>query len=279
MQFGPDANAHTSYFETVYDILLPKGDRESIVEALLVFSDYAEGALLLEAEIERERQVILSEKRERDSSSYRTSVATMGFELEGTILPKRLPIGEENVLKGIDRARMKDFYDAWYRPDKMILVLIGDFDIESAKSSIEERFSGLKARAPRRAEPIVGDIHHNGIKTFYHYEKEAGSATVSIQVIRKIEKKPDTFAEQKKRLIEAKGERIVQDRAHARINSGNSPYSSAAIGSGIYMQQIEYAELTADSNPQKWEEALAALEQTLRKALMHGFTLEELLRA
>ncbi|MFH1102326.1 MAG: insulinase family protein [Pseudomonadota bacterium] len=278
MQFGPDANAHTSYFETVYDILLPKGNQESLKEALLVFRDYAEGALLLESEIERERQVVLSEKRERDSSSYRTSVATMGFELEGTILPKRLPIGEEDALKGIDRARMKDFYDAWYRPDKMILVMIGDFDVESAKSLIEERFSGLKARAPRRAEPIIGDTHHHGIKTFYHYEKEAGSATASIQVIRKIEKKPDTFAEQKKRLIEAIADRIVQDRFDTLISSGSAPFSSAAIGSGIYMQQIEYAELAADSNPQKWEQALSTLEQTLRRALIHGFTLEELIR-
>ena len=68
MQFGPDANAHTGFYETVYDINLPTSDRQSLQEALQVMQDYAEGALLLPSEIERERGVILAEKRTRDSA-------------------------------------------------------------------------------------------------------------------------------------------------------------------------------------------------------------------
>ena len=65
MQFGADANAHTGFFETVYDIFLPDGREESFQKGLLVMQDYAQGALLLPAEIERERKVILAEKRQR----------------------------------------------------------------------------------------------------------------------------------------------------------------------------------------------------------------------
>ena len=50
MEFGPDVNAHTGFYETVYDILLPKGDMESIEEGLLVLQDYAHGGLLLPKE-------------------------------------------------------------------------------------------------------------------------------------------------------------------------------------------------------------------------------------
>ena len=35
MQFGPDANARTGFYETVYDILLPEGAPAMIDEALL----------------------------------------------------------------------------------------------------------------------------------------------------------------------------------------------------------------------------------------------------
>ena len=36
MQFGPDANARTGFFDTVYDINLPASDRQSLQEAFLV---------------------------------------------------------------------------------------------------------------------------------------------------------------------------------------------------------------------------------------------------
>ncbi|HJO61438.1 MAG TPA: insulinase family protein, partial [Desulfobacterales bacterium] len=51
MQFGPDANARTGFYETVYDVLLPTGSKQSLSDGLLVMADYAEGALLLQSEI------------------------------------------------------------------------------------------------------------------------------------------------------------------------------------------------------------------------------------
>ena len=50
MQFGPDANAHTGFDRTVYDIVLPNGDRNSLAEAMVVLKDYAQDALLLPEE-------------------------------------------------------------------------------------------------------------------------------------------------------------------------------------------------------------------------------------
>ena len=63
MKFGADANAHTGFYNTVYDIDLPKGDSKSLSEGLLVLKDYAAGALILEEEVEKERPIILAEKK------------------------------------------------------------------------------------------------------------------------------------------------------------------------------------------------------------------------
>jgi zinc protease len=56
MKFGPDANAHTGYYETVYDILLPEGDRQSLEKGLTVLKDFADGAIFPEPEIVRSRR-------------------------------------------------------------------------------------------------------------------------------------------------------------------------------------------------------------------------------
>ena len=278
MQFGPDANAHTGFYETVYDMLLPDGDREDLEKGLVVMKDFAEGALLLPSEIDRERRVVLAEKRTRDSASYRTHIATLNFEFPHARISKRLPIGKEEILKKADHKRFKEFYDTWYRPEKMILVTVGDFDAKLAISLIEEKFSSLSTRAPPKLCPNFGEINHLGIKSFYHFEKELGNTTISIEVVEKVLQKPDSFAFQRIRLINNIADRIVQNRLDAMVSKADTPFTSASIGSEIFLHQIKYAEITADCNPKNWKRSLFLIEQTLRKALKFGFDKSELER-
>ena len=65
----------------------------TLAEGLRVMGDYAGGLLLTDEEINRERGIILSEKRVSDSVGYRTFVAQFEAMLGTTLLPKRLPIG------------------------------------------------------------------------------------------------------------------------------------------------------------------------------------------
>lgn len=278
MKFGPDANAHTGYYETVYDILLPEGDKQSLGKGLTVLKDFADGAIFPEPEIDRERHVVLAEKRTRDSASYRRFVSIMRFEFPEAKISKRFPIGLENFIKNADRKMFKNFYDTWYRPEKMILVMAGDFDVGSAALLIDEKFSALSAKASPLPKPDLGKINHKGIKPFYHFEKEIGNTTVSIEVIRKIAQQPDSFDFQKRLLVKDIADQIVQDRLDILVSKPDTPFTSASISSGIFKNQIESAEITAESSPENWRKSLALLEQTLRRALKHGFTRSELER-
>jgi len=278
MQFGADANAHTGFNETVYDILLPEGTKENLAKGLVVMKDFAEGALLLPSEIERERRVVLSEKRTRDSASYRTYIKTLKFEFPDAKISKRLPIGREEILKKADQEQFKAFYDTWYRPDNMILVLVGDFDAELAGMLIEDKFSTIAPRAPPGTIPDLGDIKHKGIKSFYHFEKESGNTTVSIETLEKILPMPDSYDFRKKQLIEDIATRMVKYRLDALIQKPGTLFTSASISSGIFLRQVKYANITADCNPENWEKSLSLIEQTLRQALVFGFTASELER-
>jgi len=278
MQFGPDANAHTGFNQTVYDILLPEGSRKSLEQGLVVMKDYAEGALLLPSEIDRERRVVLAEKRTRDSASYRSYVAKMKFEFPDAGISKRFPIGVEDVLKKAGRPQLKAFYDTWYQPEKMILVVVGDFDASLAAPLIKEKFSSLSPRAPPEPEPDLGNINHKGIKSFYHFEPETGNTEVSIEVLTKVPRKPDSFASQSSQLIADVADRIVQNRLDALLGKPDTPFTSASISSGNFLHEIKYANITAESNPENWEKSLGLIEQTLRQAFEYGFTTSELER-
>lgn len=278
MKFGPDANAHTGFFQTVYDIILPDAQPKTIQEGLMVIKDYAEGALLLESEIDRERKVVLTEKITRDSASYRTFVKALSFELPGSIIPKRFPIGIEEVLHKIDQKQMKLFYDSWYRPELMILMMVGDFDEKIAETFIQKEFSTMSSRLPPPKLPDIGSVDHTGIKAFYHYEQEEGNTRISIETIRKNRFSFDSVERQKDKLLKDIGDRIIKDRLEKQLRQSNPPFTSAAIYSQEYFSYFELYEITAETSPDRWKDTLSALEQTLRNALTYGFTQSELER-
>ncbi len=278
MQFGNDANAHTGFDETVYDIVLPKGDEQNLRKGLLVMADYAMGALILEEEVNRERAVILSEMRARDSAAYRTFTSTLSFELPDHIISKRLPIGKRQMIEKADRKALKQFYDEWYRPDNMVLVMVGDFSISLAKRLIQDQFTDFSPRAPAPPLPAFGTIDHEGVRFFYHYEPEVGGTTVSIEVVRSQDPVPDTRLHRQRDLLDSLADQIVQNRLDASTKVPDTPFTAATIGSGIYLNRIRYAEISADSNTANWKKTLDDLEQTLRQAAEYGFSESELNR-
>jgi zinc protease len=278
MRFGADANARTGFDKTVYDLILPSGDEQHLTDGLLVMRDYAMGALLLEKEVQRERGVILAEMRARDSADYRTFKAALKFELQGMRIPHRFPIGKTDVIRQADRKALKRFYDAWYRPDNAVLVMVGEFSVPSARQLIEDQFKDFVPRAKADAMPSIGSVQHKGLNSFFHHEPEAGGTTVSIEVLRNPEPVPDSLELQQRLLRETMADMIVQNRLDRRLKKPHTPFTSAAIGSGVYLKHIRYAEISADSSAEKWPQTLAALEQELRRALLHGFAASELQR-
>ncbi len=279
MQFGPDANASTGYFRTVYDINLPRGDRESLKEALVVLGDYAEGALLLQSEIDREREVILSEKRTRDSADYRTYVASMQFELEGTFFPERLPIGTEAVIRSADRERFKAFYDAWYRPDNMVLVAVGDFETPTAEELIVAHFSPMQPRQEKRTTPEIGSIRQDTPTVFYHYEPEVGSTTLTLQTLQSVPRRIDSAAFKMERMENRLIGIILKARLDRILNQPDPPFTEASAGIGRFLREIQYGYISADCEPENWQAALTQIEQVLRQALDYGFDTVEVDRA
>lgn len=125
MGFGNDTNAFTSYLHTCYQVDLPRNDAESLQKGLLVLRDQGFGCLFLPEEIDRERGVILSEMRTRDSASYRSMRAFYEWVGRGTYLENSV-IGREETLNKLTSNDFFNFYQKWYSPHRMSVVVTGD---------------------------------------------------------------------------------------------------------------------------------------------------------
>jgi zinc protease len=278
MSFGGDTNARTSFDETVYNIILPGGDRGQLQKGLVVMADYARGALLLESEIERERGVILSEKRSRDSADYRTYVAGSEFSLRGTLMPERMPIGVDETLKKADHRLLKQYYDEWYRPENMILVVVGDFKKTDIEPLVHDTFRGLSAGTEMPGCPDFGSLSHNGLEIFYHHEEELGRSEISIESLWNKEKVNDSVSLQASELYEYAVVRMLQHRLQRLQEKLDTPFTGVNYVSGDMFDKIGYASISAQARPGKWRESLKILEHSLRQALLYGFTEDELRR-
>ena len=278
MSFGADTNAHTSYDETVYKLLLPTSDDKTLDEGMLVLADYARRALLLESEIKKERGVILSEKRARDSAGSRIGKNLLKHEFFGTRVVERDPIGVEQTLLAADSKRLRAFYDAWYRPENMIVVLVGDVGLEQAKKSIADYFSGLHAAAVR---PKCYDFGHIPEKTsdfFYQYEPDLGKTEITLAATWNIDPTADTIGKEKLLLQNYLAAAIVNDRLQHMVNETGSPLARAQAYSGTFVRRLGYFVISGQTTADKWRPSLTQLEHILRQTTSYGVTEQELAR-
>lgn len=280
MSFGGDTNASTSFDQTIYLMELPDTKDETLTQGLHVLADDAGGLLLLDEKVEKERGIVLSEKRVRDSVEYRTQIAEFEFALGSTRIPSRLPIGLAEVIEKAPRQRVVDFWNTWYRPEKMAVIIVGDVDPAAVEKLIKDNFSGLKARGDAKAEPSLGAVaKFDGVRYGFHAEAEAAAAGVSISCITPWTPELDTAENRVKRLPRQLAVAIVNRRLSVLAKQENAPFTGGRISVGESFRFLREAGIDLTCKPEQWQAALALGEQELRRALQFGFQASELQEA
>ncbi|GEQ98606.1 peptidase M16 [Iodidimonas gelatinilytica] len=144
LQSGADSNATTGLEATTYYLTVPGSGIDRISRALDIFRDISDGLLLTEEDVEQERDVVTSELVSRDSSAAQSSKIRMRFLTPGAKAAEQWPAGTRESLHVISREDLLAFYQAHYRPEKMLLVLVGDFDAEAVEAEVRARFADFK---------------------------------------------------------------------------------------------------------------------------------------
>ncbi len=158
LAFGADTNASTGFDETIYKLDLPKTDDETVDTALMLLREAAGNLTLDPAAVDRERGVVLSEERASDTPSTRVFKAGLEFQLRGQRMPQRYPIGKVDVLQNAPASQIADFYRRFYRPERAVLVVAGDFDPAAMEAKIRARFGDWKAEGPAGVDPDLGKV-------------------------------------------------------------------------------------------------------------------------
>ncbi len=279
MSFGADTNASTGFDRTIYLLELPDTKDATMTEGLRVFGDYASSLLLRPEDINKERGIILSEKRARDSVGYRTIVAQLGFLLDGARFPERWPIGVTDIIEHAQRPQFVDLYNRWYRPDLMSVVVVGDFDPAAVEKQITATFSPIQPRTPDPKPIDLGRLDlatAAGVHVFHHAESEASETTVSIGTIQRYQHEPDTAANRLKYLPRTLANAMINRRLSILAKKENAPFIEGSADAGEAYNFYRESSITLTCRADQWTPALGVADQELRRALEFGFQPGEL---
>ena len=275
LAFGADTNASTGFDQTVYQLDLPGASDDLIDTGLMLMRETASELTIDPAAVDRERGIILSERRARDTYQLRSVIDQLDFQMQGMKVASRIPVGTEEVIKTAPAARIRDLYDRYYRPERATLVMVGDFDPAAIEAKIKARFADWKGRGPAGADPDIGKPDYARAEAADDFVDPAIQDSVTIAQVRPWVIEPDTKAKRANDLAEDIGEGIVSRRL-AKIALGeNSPILAGYFNDSDGWKVFEQVTVGAIAKEGAWKEALALVEQETRRAVEHGFTQAE----
>jgi zinc protease len=275
LQFGAHTNAHTSFDETVYKLDLPDTKPETISTGLQVMADWGGELLIQQPQVDKERGVILAEMRDRNTPGFREFVALGKTRYPGLIIGERMPIGVPETIEKADAKLLRAYYDDWYRPEMMILAVVGAIDLDAAEKEVRAKFGELKARSPARPRPTLGSLV-TGVDVLCHHEAEDDSTTASVELVRPRPRPRDSAAVRRLAMLQGLGERVFNRRMSDLAEADpQGPILSASMGSGQWLDFF-LAQCEARTRPGKSLEALKTLEVERRRLLEYGPTADEL---
>ncbi len=275
--FGAHANAYTSFDETVYMLDLPNIEKDTLDLGFTVMRDNGDGALLKPEEIEKERGVILAEKTSRDSVETRLMEKEFADIFPNALIPKRFPIGKEEVIKAVPPQRFVDFYREHYIPKKSTFIVVGDIDIDAMEARIKESFSTWQNPVEPGSDPEMGDAEgQKGFTIKIYADPEVSETSVGI-----VTTKPATteIDNEEKRINDMRistANSIIKKRFRELAKKEGAKITS---GSGYNYKLFNFSRVggvSVSAIGEDWQSAVAVLEQEYRRALKFGFTQSEL---
>lgn len=274
VQFGADLNAYTGFDETVYILPVPTEKKELVDKGLLILSDWASNATLDQAEIDKERGVVLEELRLGQGAGQRLRDKYFPKLLQGSQYVNRLPIGKKEILQTFKRQSLVDFYETWYRPDLMAVVVVGDIDVNEIEAKIKAQFSPIKAKrkiVPRPDFPIPDT---KGTAVAIETDKEATNANAQV-LYKKPKETLNTLADLRSQTIQEIFDDMMGYRLDEIRQSPNPPFISAFAGFGSLFRNKGSYTLAAATSALSIKPTLSLLLLENKRVKEFGFTASE----
>jgi secreted Zn-dependent insulinase-like peptidase len=148
---GSRTNAYTDFHHTVFFAACPTETPDQFWKKSML--PMAFDALVdvmttnvNDERMEKERAAVLSEASMVNKMEYRVECQVLSALHSENRISKRFPIGKENLIKKWRKEDVQQYHSMHYRPDNVILYVVGDVDVGTTVQTIKQKFGGLRSK-------------------------------------------------------------------------------------------------------------------------------------
>ena len=277
--FGRDLNATVSDTETIFRIDLPASGGAGVGEALFILRETASRLTLSPEALAREKGVVLAE-----IGAATTPARAVAREAEIAATPddlaaRRAPLGTAASVAAATPESLRQFYRAWYRPDRAVLVVVGDVDPAAVEAMIRTGFAdwGPALRGPP-ALPDNGSWPSTARTRSVVVPDPALPLQLTVRFLLPEEGSRgglDTAARQGW----WDGTRLLEDMLQARLGRAAAAPDAAFSSAGVRVERAANGwelRITVTPVAGRWPEGLEAVAGEIRAATLLGFSDDEL---
>jgi len=278
VSFGADINAYTSFDETVYQLPLPADKPGLLDTGVQIMRDWAHNATLDPIEIDKERGVVLEEKRLGKGANERMQRQYWPVLFHNSRYAVRVPIGLDTVLNNFKRPAIARFYNDWYRPDLQALVVVGDVDVNAMEQKIKKEFSDLKNPVHERPRikytvPLDGKNHFIAVT-----DKEMTNTMAEI-LVKMYDHPLKTAKDYRDGIITNLYNQLLGERYAELSRLPEPPYIQGGASLSEFMGGLSSFGASVAAKPGELEKGVKALWREVERVKRYGFSQSELDRA
>jgi hypothetical protein len=148
---GSRTNAYTDFHHTVFYAACPSQTPDQFWKKPML--PMALDALLDvmttkvdDDRLEKERAAVLSEASMVNKMEYRVECQVLSALHSENRLSARFPIGKESLIKSWTKEDVQRYHNLHYRPDNVVLFVVGDVDVETTIDTIRQKFGPLQPK-------------------------------------------------------------------------------------------------------------------------------------
>ena len=276
MGIGADANAGTSQTFTVYQFNFPHNDAATIDTGLLRLRDIASELTLAQVAMDAERGAVLSEERLTDTPTYRASKQMLRLLFPDDVYASRMPIGQTDVLAHARAVLIRDYYGAFYRPERATLIIVGEIDPAAIEATIKSLFADWKPSGPAGHDPVRSAPRPRAPQASLFVEAGAPSMLNLSWVQPGL---PDSLAREADDVAKLLALQILQFRLADVTNGAAHPFAQITPQGARTVPGAVVWSVQTEIPPQDWRFALDAAVRITRQMQTYGVTTDELDRA
>ena len=278
LAFGADTNAFTTHETTTYVLDLPRADSGLLDTALMLMRETASELRFPEDAVERERGVVLAEKRDRNTTSQRASEDETTFFVPDARYAHRQPIGTPEALAAATQATLRAFWAREYVPAKTTLIVVGDVDQAAVEAAIRAHFADWTPKPEGAAsppQPSAGPINPADSARTHIWLDPALAGAITVARYGPWQPDADTIARRRQAVLRNVAYGIINRRLERFTRLADMPFRRANFTTQPVFHAARITDLQVQVANTDLRTTLRIAGLEYRRALAQGFTRAE----